>query len=459
MYKKIDLPQTVLFQKPDAIDTPKYEKPNAYDDDNDNDDIQDMITVTASRNGSRSSKMTIDSFSSRYFQKREPTIVSSSYSPSSLTKEGIQVISPTLSPFQKEQSLYHSQIDYQNITRFILSQPTLTTQTTLGHHHEENLPYLSPFSPAVSLSGTETILPSPITPTTTVVSQETSTLPPVSQKQQQNIKKRTKLNNTVVYTFKKASLDKPNQHCIFLQIYHSDKHQQEEVMAYRKIQPYSYTWGFQSILYSNRNDGQGIKVAEARRKTFQKEIIIESADYNHSEIKDIHQPYLDHIKQVPASHNIHPHHLIKRSQSNILFEYEIWFHGSRMRWKRPSLLSPDFTCEIKLTHQETKLLHHTLVSHKKKNNNVHSKEVFIDSDSDNDEDDHDNHTHKNCRRWKLLAEFDSDNMNYLNKEYGKLSIDLDILNQVEKDRCDLLEANIIMTCCTLIDLIRDAYNK
>ncbi|KAI9334445.1 hypothetical protein BD770DRAFT_332758 [Pilaira anomala] len=373
MYKKIDLPQTILFQKPDAIDTPKYEKPNAYDDDDDSDDIQDTITVTASRNGSRSSKMTVDSFSSCCFQKREPTIVSSPYTPSSLTKEGTKVISPTLLPFQKEQSLYHSQIDYQNITRFILSQHTLTTQTTFGHHHEESLPYLSAFSPA-------------------------------------------------------ASLDKPNQHCIFLQIYHADKHQQEEVMAYRKIQPYSYTWGFQSILYSNRNDGQGIKVAEARRKTFQKEIIIESADYNHT------------------SHNIHSHHLIKRSQSNILFEYEIWFHGSRIRWKRPSLLSPDFTCEIKLTHQETKL-------------NVQSKEVFIDSDSDNDEDDHDNHTHKNCRRWKLLAEFDSDNMNYLNKEYGKFSIDLDILNQVEKDRCDLLEANIIMTCCTLIDLIRDTYNK
>ena len=50
-------------------------------------------------------------------------------------------------------------------------------------------------------------------------------------------------------------------------------------------------------------------------------------------------------------------------------------------------------------------------------------------------------------------------MNYLSKDLGTFSIDLDILNQVEKDRCDLLEANLIMTCCSLIDLIRDVMGK
>ena len=53
----------------------------------------------------------------------------------------------------------------------------------------------------------------------------------------------------------------------------------------------------------------------------------------------------------------------------------------------------------------------------------------------------------------------SHKLNYLSKSLGKLSIDLDILNQVEKDRCDLLEANIVMTTCTLIDLIRDIMGK
>ncbi|KAI9267595.1 hypothetical protein EDC94DRAFT_536910 [Helicostylum pulchrum] len=291
----ISLPQrTVFFQKPDAIDTPKYEKPNAYD--------EDPPTITASRNGSHSSKMTVDSFTSRYFKRREPTIISTL----SNNKGFAEVVSsPPTSPVVKKEP----------VTTFILSQPTLTTQTNFGHHHEEEY---------------------------------------------------NSLKNNIVYNFKKASIDKPNQHHIFLHIDHPDE-EDEEVMVYRKVQPYSYTWGFQSMLYSNRNDGQGIKVAEARRRAFQKDI------------------------NTYATSNIHSQDLIKRSQSNILFD-----------------------------------------------------------DSDNDEDDHDNHTHKNCRRWKLLAEFDSGTMNYLSKEYGKLSIDLDILNQVEKDRCDLLEANIVMTCCTLI---------
>ncbi|GAA5798090.1 hypothetical protein HPULCUR_003490 [Helicostylum pulchrum] len=447
----ISLPQrTVFFQKPDAIDTPKYEKPNAYD--------EDPPTITASRNGSHSSKMTVDSFTSRYFKRREPTIISTL----SNNKGFAEVVSsPPTSPVVKKEPVtsYHSQIDFANITAFILSQPTLTTQTNFGHHHEEeyNSYYAPSSSPTRSLS--ETLLTSP---NALLVSNDSGIVSSFLQQKKSTIKssnKKSSLKNNIVYNFKKASIDKPNQHHIFLHIDHPDE-EDEEVMVYRKVQPYSYTWGFQSMLYSNRNDGQGIKVAEARRRAFQKDIVIESADYEHSEIEDITQPYIYNLKNTYATSNIHSQDLIKRSQSNILFEYEIWFHGSRMRWKRPSLLSPDFTCEIKLTRQETKLLQQTKApkKKKKKNNSLRSKieeEVFIDSDSDNDEDDHDNHTHKNCRRWKLLAEFDSDTMNYLSKEYGKLSIDLDILNQVEKDRCDLLEANIVMTCCTLIGLIRD----
>ncbi|KAI8095223.1 hypothetical protein BDF21DRAFT_405434 [Thamnidium elegans] len=441
----IQLPQTrnVFFQKPDAIDTPKYEKPNAYD--------EDPPTIAPSRNGSRSSKMTVDSFTSRYFKRREPTIISSL-----ANNEGFaEVVSPPISPVKKElTACYHSQIDFANITAFILSQPTLTTQTNFGHHHEdENNSYYTPSSPARSLSETLTT-----TSPNALVSNDSGIVSSFLQQKKSTIKSKTSLKNNIVYNFKKASIDKPNQHHIFLHIDHPDE-EDEEVMVYRKIQPFSYTWGFQSMLYSNRNDGQGIKIAEARRRAFQKDIVIESADYKNSEIDDITQPYIYNLKNIHATSNIHSQDLIKRSQSNVLFEYEVWFHGSRMRWKRPSLLSPDFTCEIKLTRQETKLLQQKKApKKKKKNNSLRTKieeEVFIDSDSDNDEDDHDNHTHKNCRRWKLLAEFDSDTMNYLSKEYGKLSIDLDILNQVEKDRCDLLEANIVMTCCTLIDLIRD----
>lgn len=489
----IDLKTTknVVFQKPDAIDTPIYEKPNAYD--------EEPPTVTASRHGSRSSKMTVDSFASRYFQRKEPTIVSSLSTPPPSTLSSVDcyspntpVESPPLSPksaIRKETSMYCSQIDYQHITSFILSQPTPTTQTNFGHHHEDNITikdyntpfsyYVIPSSPANSIAGIDTTItastptPAPATAAAAaaILSNDSGIVSSFFlQQTKRNTTAKTSRkipnNNMVVYSFKKASILKPNQHQIYLHIDHPDD-DDEEVMVYRKIQPYSYTWGFQSMLYCNKNDGQGIKVAEARRRPFQTDIIIESADYNNSEIEDIAQPYINNLKNIPATQNIHSQDLIKRSQSNILFEYEIWFHGSRMRWKRPSLLSHDFTCEIKLTRQETKILQQQKKStgsqsKRKKNNSIRSKtkdDGFIDSDSDNDEDDHDNHSHKSCRRWKLIAEFDSDNMGFTSKEFGRLSIDLDILNQVEKERCDLLEANLVMTCCTLIDLIRDIMGK
>jgi hypothetical protein len=510
----------VMFQKPDSVDTPIYEKPNAYDE-------EPPVIITASRHGSKSSKMTVDSFASRYFQKREPTIVSTITSRSSsitahtITKDTgtyysphTPVESPPLSPKTptKSKLMYNSQI-----TSFILSQSTPTTQTTFGHHHQEDEKESTPTSycvlpssPANSIIGEaegeddETLKKSTSTNVAAAAAallshndsgivssfflqqhkRHKGTIAAASKVTNKNNSyhiKNKRSSNTVIYSIRKASILKPNQHNIYLHIDHLEDEDDEEVMIYRKVHPFSYTWwGFQSMLYCNKNDGQGIKVAETRSKRAfggKDNIVIESADYDNSEINDITQPHIPNLKNTPATNNIHCQDLIKKSQSNILFEYEIWFHGSRMRWKRPSLLSHDFTCEIKLTRQETKLYYQQAQQgQQKKSNSItrkqkkrNSKSVtkeeenrvggFIDSDSDNDEDDHDNHTHKSCRRWKLIAEFDSQNMSYLNKEFGKLSIDLDILNQVEKERCDLLEANIVMTCCTLIDLIRDVMGK
>lgn len=488
----------IKYQKPDSIDCSKnykapvstiYEKPNAYDE-------EPPKIITASRHGSRSSRMTVDSFASRYFQRnnnvsttcQSPALSSASTNSTTTDLEtyspNTPVESPPLSPKKITKKVYTSQI-----TSSILSQSTSTTQTTIAAHQDELLKdapiYMLPSSPANSITGidTHTITADTLTNSksnknaTNIVAAAAALLSNDSgivssfflqQSKSRTIKptsnSKTK-NNVIVYNFKKASILKPNQHHIYLHIDHEDEQDSEEVMVYRKVQPYS-SWGLQSMLYCNRNDGQGIKVAEARRGAFQKNISIESADYQDSLIEDITQSYIPTIKSA-ATNTVFCQDLVKRSQSNILFEYETWFHGSRMRWKRPSLLSHDFTCEIKLTQQEKKkqfqqelLLQKTNSKKKKKTNLMSTKDDgFIDSDSDNDEDDHDNHSHKTCRRWKLIAEFHSHKLNYLSKSLGKLSIDLDILNQVEKDRCDLLEANIVMTSCTLIDLIRDIMGK
>lgn len=516
--------QQQIFQKPDTIDTPIYEKPHAYDE-------EPPVVITASRHGSKSSKMTVDSFASRYFQKREVVHSSASSfmttSTTATTKDtgtyyspNTPIESPPLSPKSplspKNKLMYNSQI-----TSFLLSQSTPTTQTSFGHHHEKEAQkekeatplsyYVLPSSPANSIieqDDDETLKKESTTTNNTtniaaaaaalLSNNDSEIVSSFFLKQQQrqitpqNVTSNSSKdnnNNTITYSIRKASLLKPNQHYIYLHIDHPNseegEHEDEDIMIYRKIQPTSW-WsnGYQSMLYCNKNDGQGVKVAEARTRQrglfsggAKEEILIESADYNHSEIPDITISHIPNIKNIPATKNIHCQDLVKISQSNILFEYEIWFNGSRMRWKRPSLLSHDFTCEIKLTRQETKLYYQQLQKAKKKGS-LNSKQgkknkknkshptqqemqqetLFIDSDSDNDQDDHDNHTHKSCRRWKLIAEFDAGgkNMNYLNKEFGKLSIDLDVLNQVEKERCDLLEAHIVMTCCTLIDLMRDS---
>lgn len=500
------IPKSIeFFQKPHTLDDPPiYEKPNAYDE-------EPPVVITASRHGSRSSKMTIDSFSSRYFQRKmdiAKVVVVDTVTPENVTKgecysPNTPIKSPPLSPkspdsTKKGRASYNSQLDHHHITSYILSQSTPTTQMSFEHHYEDDkcstLPsyYVLPSSPANSITGIDTNTLKNNAPTTDVAAATAALLSNDSgiissffllPNKRQPTTANTLVNNnnlsdnTIVYSFKKASILKPHQHHIYLHVDHQEE-DDEEIMVYRKIQPYSYTWGLQSMLYSNRNDGQGIKVAEARRKAFQKEIFIEAADYDKSEVDDITQSHINNIKSYPATNNIHCQNLIKKSQSNILFEYEIWFNGSRLRWKRPSLLSHDFTCEVKLTREETKLLFQeqqrkaaTLNGKKSKSKSKKIKSTvsgyntrtedneFIDSDSDNDEDDHDSHTHKTCRRWKLLAEFHSHNLSYLNKDLGKLSIDLDILNQVEKERCDLLEASIVMTCSTLIDLIRDVMGK
>ncbi|KAI9359859.1 hypothetical protein BD770DRAFT_319404, partial [Pilaira anomala] len=367
LYQKMnDITCSEILLKPDAIDTPIYEKPNAYDE---------LPAKVVSRHSSRSSRTTIDSFKSRYFQKRgeyysaNTPIQSPPSSPNTtITKKRSSSIGNTF---------YSACLD-NAITNFVLSQATPTTQTHFNHHHED------------TISIDPTIL-NPSSPKNSVIGLDIS-------------------NKTMDVAAAAAAL-------------------------------LSNDSGIVSSFFLQRN--RSVRTNGTTTTT--------------------HKKLVAKQNNTPASNNIHRQNLTQRSQSNILFEYEIWFHGSRMRWKRPSLLSHDFTCEIKLTNEETKRLQQQRkrpktyqLPLKKKKKKVAG---FIDSDSEDDDDDHDHHTHKTCRRWKLIAEFDSHAMNDNELEYGKLSIDLDIANQVEQERCNLLEAHIVMTCCTLIDQIRDVMGK
>jgi hypothetical protein len=167
------------------------------------------------------------------------------------------------------------------------------------------------------------------------------------------------------------------------------------------------SWGLENTLFKVTSDGNTFKIAEARRRAFQKQITIDT--------------WIDENKRNSQD-------LTCTSPSHIIFEYETFYKGARLRWKRPSLLSRDLTCEIKLT---------------KNSPPADTYQGFIDSDSDDDHDDHDHHSHKTCRRWKLLAEFDG-----RGSELGRLSINNEV-KQVDSG----LEVSLILTCSTLLDLI------
>ncbi|CAO3667096.1 unnamed protein product [Rhizopus stolonifer] len=78
--------------------------------------------------------------------------------------------------------------------------------------------------------------------------------------------KKKPMEDMIRYELRKLSLTRPEQHDIY---FYGTK-----VKAYKKIQPHSYSWGFQNTLYRVFNDEE-IKVAETRRRAFKKDITVE----------------------------------------------------------------------------------------------------------------------------------------------------------------------------------------
>lgn len=214
------------------------------------------------------------------------------------------------------------------------------------------------------------------------------------------------MEDLITFDLRKHSLSRPHEHDVFLQ---GSKEQ-----LYKKIQPHSYSWGFQNILYKTRTEK--IKVAEARRRAFRKEITVEWGDFPLISVEEFNDEEEDDDTITAATENTtNSNQLHNKTNSHLLFTYETEFEGFQIRWKRASLLSHDMVCEVKFEQQQDQK-----------------------------------------KKWHVIAEFDSHRMGYF-IHLGELIIDRNALKLVE--RPDHFEAHIIITCCTLIDLMREVVEK
>ncbi|RCH97680.1 hypothetical protein CU098_011115 [Rhizopus stolonifer] len=263
--------------------------------------------------------------------------------------------------------------------------------------------------PSSTTSLTTTPPPTSISPSTSSISSESSNTSSSTTRQALlQILKKKPMEDMVMYDLRKQSLARPFEHDVYFK--------GTKIPAYKKIQPHSYSWGFQNILYRLSLDGNIVsdkhKVAEAKRRAFKKEITIEWGDFPLNEKE--YTPEED--DELTADTKSGP--LYNRTNSHLLFTYDTEFEGFLIRWKRASLLSHDLVCQIR-------------------------PEKHLEDGNDK-------------KTWRVIAEFDSHRMGYF-VHLGQLLIDKNALGLV--DRPDQLEAHIIITCSTLIDLMREVVEK
>ncbi|KAI9274164.1 hypothetical protein BY458DRAFT_507394, partial [Sporodiniella umbellata] len=208
------------------------------------------------------------------------------------------------------------------------------------------------------------------------------------------ILKKKPMEDLIKYDLRKLCLSRPEEHDIYV---HGSKER-----VYKKVQPHSYSWGFQNVLYRTL-DGESTKVAEARRRAFRKEITIEWGDFPEQAIEE--EPSTPHESATTKSNQLH-----NITKSHMLFTYETEFEGHRIRWKKASIRSHDMVCEVKYLKE----------------------------------------------KWRVIAEFDSYRLGYFSY-LGVLIIDRNALSLAEKT--SHLEAHIVVTCCTLIDLMREVVEQ
>ncbi|KAI9253912.1 hypothetical protein BDA99DRAFT_562860 [Phascolomyces articulosus] len=394
------IPTNEHFQKPDAVDSPTYDKPNAYDDivydrphEKDEqplesgDAIETVVQLSIGHNKRPVSPVN-DNEDNLEIEKRQNT--------TTIPKVDTNVIhnndsTASISTFITSNSISSSGSNQSHtssetfVTASVLSQaPSVTTEATVNDELASPLSYMSlrrAYTPSLSN----------LSPSTSTSSRDSSkqlifnSLDSVKNKK----KKKKGMDNMLIYEIRKHALNKPHLHDIYT--YGS------KTLAYRKVQPHSYSWGFQNILYrgaKREGEEEQTKVAETRRKAFQKDLVIECGNEQHE--------------------------MVNRTKSHLMFVYETIYEGYWMRWRRPSLLSHNMTCEFA---------------------------PYEEPPADGQ---------RRRRNWKLLAEFDSHRMGYL-IHLGKLAIDQTAVEVF--DDAELIEAHLLVSCCTLVDLMREVVEK
>jgi hypothetical protein len=351
----------IITLKPDTIDLPIYDKPNTYED------VED---------------------SKQQQQQQLPQEVIDDLI---VRAEFINGKRPPISTRDEEEEASSS----SNLTSNLLSHiPSSTTGMTLSPTQAPAT--LSPSASSISSDNTNT-------------SSATSRLALLQ------ILKSKPMEDMIKYNLRKISLSRPYE----IDIYYKENKLKQ---AYKKIQPHSYSWGFQNILYKLVDEQeQKIKVAEARRRAFKKEITVEWGDFpllsSSKEFEEEEFSEAEDEISAQTENTTKCKQLYNKTNSHLLFTYETEFEGFKLRWKRASLLSHDLVCELKYE---------------------------------------DNRVEDTEKKWHVIAEFDSHRMGYF-IHLGELIIDKNALKLVE--RHDHFEAHIIITCCTLIDLMREVVEK
>jgi hypothetical protein len=207
--------------------------------------------------------------------------------------------------------------------------------------------------------------------------------------------RRVETANSTVLQINKRSFLKPQNHDIYLD--------GTKKIRYRKIQAHSYHWGFQNVLYSiplERQLDKGTEVAETKRQAYQNQMMILWGD------------------SIGESKPISDHSEFKNMTiTTLMFIYQFEYNSKTIRWTRPSLLSHNLICEL-IEKPET--------SHNKR---------------------------------KVLAEFDSYGMGYL-VNVGKLKLNNSMMAEIsQSSNMNELEALLVITCCTLVDLMREVVEK
>ncbi|KAI8070399.1 hypothetical protein BC940DRAFT_295997 [Gongronella butleri] len=397
------------FFKPDTIDTLTYDKPNAYDDgdaatphvDADYalneeyvDDGEEPLNSTVVRYKSRKTRLapSATSFAQNDADANDSAAVPSTPMP---TTPG-----PAPAPAI---DTHESRTPSPTPSEFMTPSLMTPASTTVGSVLPEDI-VIHGLSSSSSL-----LLDSAIISPSTSVSSFQSASSTFGQGKRLESLKQLPPDALIKYDLRKHSLTRPHLHDIYMG--------GTKTLAFRKLQSHSYSWGFQNILYRPDNDANGkktmIKVAEVRRRAFQKEMTIEWAMDDHPTDDTNHVSSRSSICS-DDSQGSHCDTLENTASNLLLFCYYTTFASKyTIRWRRTSLVSHDIYCLI--------------------------RPVEVTKGG-----------------WQLLAEFDSHGMGYL-IHVGQLAINKDTLEKV--DQPEHLKAHLLVTCCTLVDLMREVVQK